>query len=151
MTMPPIRVVASVRMEPRRIKVFFYGLFMDVELLRSKGLQPTAVQAASVPGYELRIAQKASLAQNATCSAHGVAMELSQTEIELLYSDPSVSAYRPEAVLAQLADGSYIPALCFNLVTLPAQGEVANPDYAVKWRALAARLKLPAAYVESVR
>lgn len=138
-------------MEPRRIKVFFYGLFMDVELLRSKGAHPTAVQAASVPGYELRIGQKATLAQNATSSAHGVVMELSHSEIELLYSDPSVSAYRPEAVLAQLADGSYVPTLCFNLVTLPAPGEVANPDYAVKWRALAARLRLPSAYVESVR
>jgi hypothetical protein len=111
-------------MESRRTKIFFYGLLMDVDLLRSKGTHPIGTQPASVPGYQLRIGQKASLVQHATSSAHGV--------------------------VAQLADGSYLPALCFNLVTLPAPGEAANPDYAVKWRALAARLELPAAYIEGV-
>jgi hypothetical protein len=28
-------------MIPRRIEVFFYGLFMDADLLRSKGFLPT--------------------------------------------------------------------------------------------------------------
>jgi len=77
-------------------------------------------------------------------------MELSHGEIEKLYSDPSVSAYRPEAVLAQLADGSYLPALCFNLVVPPAP-EAANSEYAVRLRELARRLKLPPGYVESIR
>src|SRR5436305_3407058 len=95
------------------------------------------------------IGQKATLAPNATCSAHGVAMELSHTEIELLYSDPSVSAYRPEAVLAQLADGSYVPTLCFNL---PAQSSTdeRNPQYASKLREVATRIGLPPDYVSSI-
>lgn len=77
-------------------------------------------------------------------------MELSHAEVEQLYSEASVSAYRPEAVLAQLADGSYIPVLCFNLVVPPAPEEV-NSDYAMRLRELARRLKLPPGYVESVR
>ncbi len=77
-------------------------------------------------------------------------MELSHGEIEQLYSEASVSVYRPEAVLAQLADGSYIPALCFNLVVPPAPEE-SNADYATKLRELARRLKLPIGYVESIR
>jgi hypothetical protein len=137
-------------MEPRRITVFFYGLFMDVDLLLSKGAHPTDPRPASVPGFALRIGQRATLIRNAESSAHGIIMELSHAEIEQLYSEASVSVYRPEAVLAQLADGSYIPALCFNLVVPPAPEE-ANADYAMKLRELARRLKLPPAYVESVR
>ena len=77
-------------------------------------------------------------------------MELTHSEVEKLYSEPSVSAYRPDAVVAQLADGSYIPALCFNLVVPPAPEE-ANSDYAAKLRELAGRLKLPRGYVEEIR
>ncbi len=137
-------------MEPLRITVFFYGLFMDVDLLLSQGAHPTQPRPASVPGFALRIGQRATLIRNAESSAHGIIMELSHGEIEQLYSEASVSVYRPEAVLAQLADGSYIPALCFNLVVPPAPEE-ANADYATKLRELARRLKLSRRYVESIR
>lgn len=136
-------------MEPHRISVFFYGLFMDVELLLAKGAHPTHPRPACVPGFALRIGQRATLMPSAEPSAHGIIMELSHGELEQLYSDASLSAYRPEAVLAQVADGSYIPALCFNLVVPPAQE--ANSDYAAKLRELARRLKLPPGYVESIR
>jgi hypothetical protein len=137
-------------MEPRRISVFFYGLFMDVELLRSKGAHPMQPRLACVPGFALRIGQRATLMPNAESTVHGIITELSHPEIEQLYSEASVNAYRPEAVLAQLPDGSYISALCFNLVVPPAPDE-ANPGYAVKLRDLARRLKLPPSYVETIR
>jgi hypothetical protein len=136
-------------MESHPITVFFYGLFMDVDLLRSKGAHPAHPRPACVPGFALRIGQRATLMPNAESSAHGIIMQLSHAEIDHLYSEPSVSAYRPEAVLAQLADGSYVPALCFNLVVPPAPEE-ANPDYATKLRDLACRLKLPSGYVENI-
>jgi len=70
--------------------------------------------------------------------------------VQRLYAEPSVAAYRPEAVIAQLMDRSCLPALCFNL---PHSDEpaAANPEYAEKLRAVAARLKLPADYVMSIR
>lgn len=136
--------------ESRRVIVFFYGLFMDVELLRAKGVQPTHVRPACAPGFALRIGQRATLIRNAESSAYGIVMELSHAEIDKLYSDPSVSTYRPEALLAQLADGSYIAALCFNLIAPPAPEE-ANAEYAAKLRDLARRLELPSAYVQSIR
>jgi len=137
-------------MEPRRINVFFYGLFMDAELLHSKGAHPMHPRPACVPGFALRIGQRATLMPNAESSAYGIIMELSHDDIERMYSEASVRAYRPEAVLAQLADGSCIPALCFNLVVLPAPEE-ANADYAMKLRELARRLKLPPGYIEGIR
>jgi hypothetical protein len=137
-------------MAPHRITVFFYGLFMDVELLRAKGAHPANGRPACVAGFALRVGQRATLIPNREASAYGILMELPHAEIEQLYSEASVRAYRPEAVLAQLADGSYIPALCFNLVAPPAPEE-ANSEYAMKLRELARRLQLPPAYVESIR
>jgi hypothetical protein len=79
-------------------------------------------------------------------------MGLAHDEVERLYAEPSVAAYRPEAVLAELMDDSCIPALCFNL---PPSGEPveANPAYADQLRAVARHLGLglPADYVARIR
>ena len=83
---------------------------MDVDVLRAKGAQPVNIRGASVPGFALRIGQRATLLRNPDARAHGILMELTHAEIEQLYSDASVRAYRPEAVLAELVNGARIPA-----------------------------------------
>ena len=137
-------------MASRRIEVFFYGLFMDADLLRTKGVNPANVRAASVPGFALRIGQRATMLRDPNGLVHGILMELTHAEVEQLYSEPSVRVYRPEAVLCRLSNGSSIPALCFNLIELPRPDE-ANSEYAAKLRDLAARLGFPSEYVESIR
>jgi Gamma-glutamyl cyclotransferase, AIG2-like len=137
-------------MSVRRIDVFFYGLFMDVTLLREKRVEPANVRPASVPGFALRIGQRATLVPGPNGRAYGLLMELSHDEVDELYSEPSVRSYRPEAVLVKLADGSRRPALCFNLVAPPAVGET-NAEYASKLRDLAKRLQFPEDYVGSIR
>lgn len=136
-------------MAPRHIEVFFYGLFMDAGLLRGKGAEPVTVRPACLPGFGLRIGQRATLLSDPSARTYGMLMKLTHAEIERLYSEASVSAYRPEAVLCELADGSHVPALCFNLVVPPAPEEV-NSEYAAKLRDLARRLGLPSDYVESI-
>ncbi len=133
----------------RRVDVFFYGLFMDAELLRTKGTQPMNLRMASVLGFALRIGQRATLISAPSSRVYGMLVELTHPEIEQLYSEPGVSAYRPEAVVADLADGSRVPALCFNLPLAPSSEE-ANPDYAARLRDLGRRLGLPADYVENI-
>lgn len=137
-------------MGARRIEVFFYGLFMDVDLLRTKGVYPTNIRPASVPGFALRIGQRATLLRNPNGLAHGILMEITHAEIDQLYAEPTVQAYRPEAVLCELNDGSRIPALCFNLIE-PPRPEEANSEYAAKLRGLATRLGLPSDYVNDIR
>ena len=137
-------------MEPRRIKVFFYGLFMDDGLLRTKGAHPINIRHACAPGFALRIGQRATLVETPGAHSYGVVMELTHEEIEQLYAEASVRAYRAEAVLLELNNGSRVPALCFNLVVAP-DPEEANPEYAMKLRNLASQLGLPAHYVESIR
>ena len=134
----------------RRVDVFFYGLFMDKDLLIEKSCAPTDDRVASVHGFALRIGHRATLVPSANGTVYGVVMSLSHDDIDSLYSDPSVSMYRPEAVLAQLSDGTQVPALCFNLPSSPSPDEH-NAEYSAKLRALAHRLGFPKDYVTSIQ
>jgi hypothetical protein len=134
----------------RRIDVFFYGLFMDDALLREKGMTPLSRRMACIENFCLVIGARATLVPCAGRSVHGVLFSLTHTEVDALYSEDSVSVYRPEAVSAQLADGSITPALCFNLPVPPSANE-RNPQYVSKLRELAARIGLPPSYVSSIQ
>jgi gamma-glutamyl AIG2-like cyclotransferase len=134
----------------RLLDVFFYGLFMDRQLLIDKGAQPADVRLAAIPGFALRIGARAAVVPDVSATVHGVVMKLSHADIERLYSEPSLRAYRPEPVLAVLRDGAAIAALCFNLPEPPAPEE-RNTEYAVRLRAVAERLGLPDDYVASIQ
>ena len=137
-------------MESRPVDVFFYGLFMDAEALRANGFHPVNARQACVPGMALQIGRRATLIPDAAGRVHGFVMGLSHREVDRLYAEPSVAAYRPEAVMAELTDRSCIAALCFNLP--PSDEPVqANPEYAEKLRVVAGRLGLPADYVTAIR
>jgi hypothetical protein len=132
------------------VPVFFYGLFMDGDALRAKGLHPLGSRRACVPGRALRIGRRATLVPHPTRCVHGMLIDLERTELEELYAEPTVAAYRPEAVLAMVADGSWLPALCY---VLPESDEppTPNPAYAEELRRVASRLGLPPDYVAGIR
>ena len=134
----------------RKINVFFYGLFMDETLLQAKGITLPNLRVASVPGFQLRIGTRATLVPAPSGRVFGLVASLSHKELERLYSEPSVQAYRPEAVLAYQTNGETLAALCFNLVEPPSVDEH-NLDYASKLRALAERLNFPSDYVSSIQ
>jgi hypothetical protein len=131
------------------VDVFFYGLFMDPDVLRAKGLAPVEAERASVRGWALRIGQRAALAPEAGARAHGVVMSLARSDLERLYSEPSVRAYEPQAVVAELASGGTVAALCYNLPQPPPADE-RDPDYAAKLRAVGQKVGLPTDYVASI-
>src|SRR5262245_55317353 len=133
----------------RRLDVFFYGLFMDDVLLRQKGANPISRGLAEVTNFRLVIGNRATLIPSTNAAAHGMVFSLTYQEIDALYAEPSVSVYRPEAVVAKLSDGSFSPALCFNL-PVPPSDEEHNPQYASKLRELAERLGLPPDYVSLI-
>ncbi len=143
-------MIALTEAEARRIDVFFYGLFMDDALLREKGMNPGNRRVAFVENFSLVIGARATLVPCPSRTVHGVIFSLTHSEVEALYSEVSVSVYRPEAVSAQLTDGSVIPSLCFNL-PVPPSAEERNPQYASKLRELAERIGLPPSYVSSIQ
>jgi Gamma-glutamyl cyclotransferase, AIG2-like len=137
-------------MGARRVSIFFYGLFMDPELLRAKGTNPMNPRRARVRGMRLRIGQRAALEADAGGEVHGFVFDLTHAEIERLYAEPSVAAYRPEAVMAEPDEGGPLAALCFNLPAAPETRE-RNAEYLRLLRDLATRLRLPGHYVEGIR
>ena len=132
------------------VEVFFYGLFMDEALLRAKGLSPSNRRLSYVEDFQLVIGERATLVRRSGARAYGVVYTLTRGEVEALYSDESVSAYRSEVVTARLNDGGDARAVCFNLPA-PPSAEERNPLYASKLRQLAERLGLPPDYVSSIR
>ena len=74
-------------MTPCRIRVLFYGLFMDAEPLRTRAANRVNIHPACVPGFALRIGQRATLLEIADARAYGILMELTHDEIEHLYSE----------------------------------------------------------------
>ena len=132
----------------RTIGVFFYGLFMDETLLRRKGIVCFGRQLASLPGYELRVGQRATLVPADGARAHGVLAALTHADVDRLYTDEAVAMYRPEAVLVEAADGARVVALCFNLPSVPAQER--NAEYVEKLRAVAETVGLPKEYVAKI-
>lgn len=137
-------------MSPRRVDVFFYGLFMDGDLLRGQGLHPGNARLARLDDYALVIGNRATLAPRAGSHVYGMVMDLTQAELTPLYAEPSVADYRPEAVMLHMDDGSTIAALCYNL-EIDEHGTEINRSYAAKLHALARRLGLPEEYREVLR
>jgi hypothetical protein len=136
-------------MTRRPVEVFFYGLFMDVELLRRQAVVPMHPRRAFVEGFSLRIGQRATLVPTAGARAYGMLIALSQREVAQLYAAPGLQHYLPEAVLAHTLEGQDVPALCYNLTEPPSASE-RNPEYAAQLKALLQALGFPAAYVASV-
>lgn len=132
------------------IKIFLYGLFMDQNLLKEKGLYPAAIGRAVLPDYRIHIGERATLLRSASSRAYGIVMELADQEARELYSDPSVREYKRERVQVELLDThEAVEAYCYNLP--PELGLAGtNPAYATQLSQLVAALQLDSAYVAEI-
>ncbi len=137
-------------MSDRKVDAFFYGLFMDVDVLKDSSVTASKPRRAYLEGYALFIGRRSTLVPVEGSRSYGMIFALSQVEIDRLYSSPGLQDYRPEAVLVTRLDGGTLPALCYNLLEQPDPDE-ANADYAEKLRAALGRLDFPSEYIESIR
>src|SRR5262245_10099895 len=136
-------------MSERRIDAFFYGLFMDPEILREAGAAPLDPRRAYVDGFALRIGQRATLVPSGGGRAYGMLFAVTHAELDRLYGAPGLEQYRPEALLARPLEGSPTPALCYNLREAP-RPEERNPEYAARLQRALGKLGFPPEYVASV-
>ncbi len=136
-------------MTDRHIDGFFYGLFMDSDILSENQIVPERPRRAYVDDYALCIGQKATLVPRDGARAYGMIFALSYAELAKLYAAPGLEQYQPEAVIAHVMRGQAIPALCYNLCQAPGPDE-ANAEYATRLRAALGKLEFPADYIASV-
>jgi hypothetical protein len=136
-------------MSDRRIDAFFYGLFMDPDVLREGGVAPVNPRRAWVDDFALRIGQRATLLPSPGARAYGMLCALTHAELDRLYAAPGLRHYRPEAILARPMEGSPTPALCYNLREAP-RPEERNPEYAARLQRALRKLDFPPEYVASL-
>lgn len=134
--------------DEQRVDVFFYGLFMDADVLRENQVQAIDPRPAYADGYALRIGRRATLIPFAGKRAYGMVYALTEGELDRLYSAPGLEPYRPEPLLVQMDDGKALPVLCY-VCPRPQPGE-ANAEYAARLRAVLKKLGFSQAYVDSV-
>ncbi len=133
----------------RRVDGFFYGLFMDPDVLADSGIVPHAPRQSYVGDYALRIGRRATLVPSKGARAYGMTYALTFDEIDKLYSAPGLAAYVPEAVFAHVDGETVVPALCYNLPAAPDPSE-ANSEYAERLKSVLTKLGFPDEYVKTV-
>ena len=92
---------SAVKTKDDGVAVFFYGLFMDVSLLSSKGISPSRAIVGYVDGFGLRIGKRATLVPDEADRAYGVLMTIRAGDVAALYSVGRVIG--PTVVVAVLA------------------------------------------------
>jgi len=136
-------------MSERRVEAFFYGLYMDPDVLREVGVAPLTPRRAYVDDFALRIGRRATLLPSAGARAYGMLYAVTHAELERLYTAPDLEHYRPEAVMARPLEGALTAALCYNLREAPAPHE-RNPEYASRLQRALRKLAFPPEYVASI-
>ncbi len=133
----------------KRLKsVFFYGLFMDENLLKEKGLNPLGAKLAHIDGYGLRIGERATLTKSALERSYGTVIQVSEEELGILYDDESVVGYFPEKVTAADTEGSTLKAVSYILPMEKLSRK--NSKYAKALSIVARKIGLPEEYVREV-
>ena len=130
------------------MEVFFYGLFMDVGNLEKKGINPTNTRKGYLNNYTLKIGQRASLIPAQKSKAYGIIMQVTESELKILYSEKSVADYVPEKVEVVTETGEKIKAICYNLPLELLAGT--NAEYAKSLYDLAKKLDFPKEYLDKI-
>jgi len=134
--------------EPTSVPVFFYGLFMDPEVLRQKGADPKGFRLASVEGYGLRIGERATLEPSEGEKVFGSVMSLSAKELELLYAEESVADYVPVRLTAMDLENGRFEAVSYILPMEMLSGR--NPEYAKALLTVAEKIGLPDSHLKQI-
>ncbi|MGV6827010.1 MAG: gamma-glutamylcyclotransferase family protein [bacterium] len=129
--------------------VFFYGLFMDPELLRSENLNPRNIEIAYVKDHQLVIGQRASLIAKQQARAFGTIMNLDNAEITKLYAGDGLDDYTPHKVMTSKVNGESIEAITYILPSDKLVGS--NNDYARELASVAEKVGLPASYINEIK
>lgn len=131
--------------------IFFYGTFMNSEILAEYKVFPTKVLAARLNGFRLNIRPRVNLLRDEKSCVYGAIAALPSGEIEILYSfilENFGLKYFPEAVLAETLDGLFVPALCY--IASEMKESPPAPDYIKQLAECVRQIKLPDWYAEYV-
>ena len=132
----------------RKVSVFFYGSFINLDVLKEVDFVPDGYRVARLLGWDIKIAPLATLEPKDSACVYGIAVECTHEELERLYAQEWVGAYLPEAVLIEI-DRAVLPALTY--IKWDYEPGSAAPDYVVRIAGPAEKLDFPGWYVDHIR
>ena len=135
----------------RKVRTFFYGSFMNSEVLAKADVRPTDVQMARLDGWDIKIAPRATLIPSDGRSVFGVLAQMTHADLEKLYTKDwfGFGTYLPEAVLVADSTGRVVPALTY--IAWEMEGGTPSADYIQKVVAVAQHFKFPSWYIDRVK
>jgi hypothetical protein len=113
-------------MDKPKTRVFFYGSFINRQVLAEVDLVPDCVEVARLWGFDIRIKPLANLVRSDRHSVYGIVCETTHVELNRLYGQDWVGEYFPEPVLVETVEGRLLPALCYiapRMKPSPAAGD----------------------------
>lgn len=130
------------------VEAFFYGLYMDTDLLESLGFKPESVGKAKVDSYEINLFGAAKIVPKVNSVVWGNVIKLPKHELEAMYSFETTKAYSPMMVQITEASGSSKTVSCYNLPETTS--EPFNSEYHKKLIQMLNKLEFPDEYISSV-
>jgi hypothetical protein len=109
-----------------KVWVFFYGSYMNFDVLREVDLVLEQWESARLDGFDIGIRPRANLFRSDQACVYGIVAAASHDDLERLYAHARAvlgEVYLPEAVLVQTAARCWRPALCYlcpDMVARPA-------------------------------
>lgn len=129
--------------------VFFYGSYMNFDVLREVDLVPRQWEVATLSGFDISIRPRANLIRSDEHRVFGVAATATHGELRRLYAhaeDVLGETYLPQAVLIETLDGRWRPALCYLAPDM--EPRVATTDYVDRILLPAKELGFPGWYID---
>jgi len=102
-------------LEPK-VWTFFYGSYINVDVLREVNFVPDTWQVVRLAGFDIVIRPRANLIRSDQHSVYGILATGTHAELARLYAHAKNvlgEIYLPQAVLTETLDGGYKPALCY--------------------------------------
>ncbi len=104
-------------MKQPKIPVFFYGSYINFDVLKEVDIIPERYQVAKLYGYDLSIQPLGNIFQAEEKCVYGIVVEATHPELNRLYTEHAEKKlggiYLPEAVLVQTNGGDWMPAMTY--------------------------------------
>ena len=120
------------------VDVFFYGAYMDPDILAVNGGKPRQQRLAMLPGYRLRLGDKATLLKSPTDSAVGCVYSLYPHEIRRLYA--AHPDYHPIADATVLLTSGFTASVMFMILSDAPAEHIRNVNYIHQMQQILRRL-----------
>jgi hypothetical protein len=139
------------KMTAPEVWTFFYGSYINPDVLKEVGLIPKHWDVARLSGYDIRIQPRANLIRAEEHCVYGIVATATHAELDRLYAharDVLGETYLPEAVLVETMDWKWRPALCYLAHAM--EPRPAASDYIDRIAAPAKKYGFPDWYVRRI-